>query len=383
MTTTRTSAEITRWLLTGARAETGLAAVLDGLVERLMAAGLRIDRATIGAPLMHPIARSSFSIWVPGARAKENELIWDEVGLERLHNSPMHPIYARGEDVDWRLGAVAEPGEYGIGAELRADGFTHYLGLALPFADGSFKGLTIQTKRAGGYSADERALLRDLVPPLAVAVEHHVQRRLAQTLMDTFVGQRAGRRVLEGQIHRGDGDTLRAVIWMSDIRGFTRIASDHPPEQVIGLLNQAFEGVTRAILDRGGEVLKFIGDAVLGIFPVEQDAEGAVARAEAAVDDLRAAMAAPDWPEAVRIGVALHLGEVFYGNIGGRERLDFTVIGAAVNLVARVEGLCAELREPVLVTGDVARLSRRTYRDKGRHRVKGVADPVAVFAPEV
>lgn len=381
MTTTETSAEITRWLLTGARAAFNLAMVLEGLVERLTSAGFRIDRATIGAPLMHPIARSSFSIWVPGAGAKENELIWDEVGMERLHNSPMHPIYARGEDVDWRLGAVALPGEYGIGAELRADGFTHYLGLALPFADGSYKGLTLQTKREGGFSAQERGLLRDLVPPLAATVEHHVQRRLAQTLMDTFVGQRAGRRVLEGQIHRGDGDTIRAVIWMSDIRGFTSLAEDRPPQQVIGLLNRSFEAVTRAILGNGGEVLKFIGDAVLGIFPVEVDAQAAVTRAEAAERDLRAAMAATDWPEAVRIGVAMHLGEVFYGNIGGPDRLDFTVIGAAVNLVARVEGLCAVLGEPVLVTGDVARLSCRTYRDMGRHPVKGVADPVAVFAP--
>ncbi|SDC62168.1 adenylate/guanylate cyclase domain-containing protein [Ruegeria marina] len=382
MTTTDTATKITRWLLTGARAKANLAAVLDGLVARLTAAGLRIDRATIGAPLMHPIARSSFSIWTPLAPARENEVIWDEVGMDRLRNSPMYPIYGRGEDVDWRLGTEGEPGEYGIGAELRADGFTHYLGLALPFADGSFKGLTLQTKRGGGFSESERALLRELVPPLAAVVEHHVQKRLAQTLMDTFVGQRAGRRVLEGQIHRGDGDTIRAVIWMSDIRAFTQLAAERAPQEVIGLLNRSFEAVTNAILDNGGEVLKFIGDAVLGIFPVETDAEGAVARAEAAVAELRASRAAPDWPGEVEIGVALHLGEVFYGNIGGRERLDFTVIGAAVNLVARVEGLCGVLGEPVLVTAEVARLSGHPYTGRGAYDVKGVAVPVEVFAPE-
>ncbi|TMV04786.1 adenylate/guanylate cyclase domain-containing protein [Ruegeria sediminis] len=374
--------DITTWLLTRGRSARDIAAMLDGLCRNLLEAGLRLERATVGAPLMHPIARSCFAIWHPESGATQRELVWDEAGLEKIRNSPMYPIYTEGTGTDWRLDDGAQVTRFDVGPELRAEGFTHYVAFALPFADGSFKAFTIQTRSHDGFSTGELDLVRGLVPAIAAAVEHHVQRGLAAILMNTFVGERAGMRVLEGQIHRGDGDTIRAVIWMSDIRAFTRLAAEKPPGEVIGLLNRCFETVTGAIARNGGEVLKFIGDAVLGIFPVEADDADAVRRAEAALDALRRDMGGADWPSDLTLGVALHLGEVFYGNIGGETRLDFTVIGPSVNLVSRVEGLCRPLDEPVLVTAPVAELSRRRYRSCGRQKIKGVDRPVEVFAPE-
>ena len=373
--------DLNQWLLTEGRAADRIADFLSGYAEKLLAAGCQIDRATIGAPLAHPIARSSFSLWVPGKPPVQQEFLYDKSGMERLVNSPMYPIYTEGQNVDWRIAPEAVEGEWGIGEDMRAEGITHYVGLALPFSDGSFKGATFQTKRAGGFTEAELDLLRALVPALAATLEIFVQKAFANTLMETFVGARAGKRVLDGQIHRGDGEMIRAVIWMSDIRGFTALAASRETDAVIDALNRCFETVTDAIAGAGGEVLKFIGDALLGIFPVEEDPSHAVAQAEAALDQVKSAMVAPDWPENLRMGVGLHLGEVFYGNIGGKTRLDFTVIGPAVNMVSRVEGLCSTLSAPILVTGDIAILSNRLYRPRGAHQVKGVDAPVEVFEP--
>jgi adenylate cyclase len=374
--------ELNRWLLSEGRRMPDMAHLLEALVARLIEVGLQIERATIGAPLSHPIARSSFSVWSPEEGAEQSEVVWNATGMERLVNSPMYPIHTEGRDVDWRLGRTPVAGEYGIGPDLRQKGFTHYIGLALPFSDGSFKGCTFQTRRTEGFSEAELDLLRSLVPALSSTVEIFVQKAFANTLMETFVGPRAGKRVLDGQIHRGDGEMIRAVVWMSDIRGFTKLAAEREAGKVIDLLNLCFETVTGAISDEGGEVLKFIGDAVLGIFPVDGNAAKAVSQAEAAYDRLKAALACDDWPRDLRVGAALHLGEVFYGNIGGQTRLDFTVIGPAVNLVSRVEGLCSELELPFLVTDDIARLSDRRYAERGRHRLKGVKEPVTVLTPD-
>ena len=367
------------WVLGPGRRRADPGAFLEGLCGQLRAAGLAVDRATIGAPLLHPIAQSSFAIWDAGKPLEKSWVRWDAEGLEKLRNSPIFALYHDADVVDWRV--QDEPERYAVGAELAALGFTHYLGLALPFADGSNKAMTVQTKAVGGFDGDARDLVTALVPAVATVLEGHVQRRLGHTLMETYVGGRAGARVLNGQIARGDGDTLRAVIWMSDLRGFTNLAAALSPEDLLGRLNRYFGAVTRAVDEAGGEVLKFIGDAVLAVFPVGGEGRVAVANAEAAVDAVLAAARADDWPADVAFGVGLHVGEVFYGNVGGETRLDFTVIGPAVNMVSRVEGLCGTLGEAVLVTAAFARLSDRGYRGRGEHMLKGIAGPVAVLAP--
>ena len=359
--------------------QAGPGALLEGLCGQLRAAGLPVDRATIGAPLLHPIAQSSFAIWEHGKPLVESWVRWDADGMARVRNSPIYPLYTEVAEVDWRLAEA--PDRYAVGAELMAAGFTHYYGLALPFADGSNKAMTVQTKAAGGFDTAALAAVRGLVPAMAVVLEGYVQRALARTLMDTYVGGRAGARVLDGQIARGDGETLQAVIWMSDVRGFTNLAATLAPADLLARLNRYFGAVAAAVDDGGGEVLKFIGDAVLAVFPMGADAAVAVANAEQAVDAVRAAAAADDWPSDLAFGVGLHVGDVFYGNVGGEARLDFTVIGPAVNMVSRVEGLCGALAEPVLVTEGFARLSAREYRACGEHTLKGIEGPVTVLAP--
>lgn len=373
---------ITHWLLTDGRQADGLGMLLTGLCAQLVAAGVPVNRATIGAPQLHPIAQSTFCLWDDVNGGSERALYWQPGAMKKVANSPMHAIYNQGAGTDWRLDDLAAAERFSIGPELFEQGYRHYLARALPFADGTFKALTVQTRQETGFGPADIALLDALVPAIAAAAEHHVQRRLAATLMDTFVGQRAGAQVLDGKVHRGDGEMIRAVIWLSDLRNFTGLSAKRPPAELLALINRYFEAVSDAITGEGGEVLKFIGDAVLGIFPVGANGPAAAAAcAERAHDALMVKAGAADWPGDLRFGVGLHPGEVFYGNIGSRSRLDFTVIGPSVNLVSRVEGLCAELGRPLLVTEAFRQLSARCWTHVDTRQVKGVPEPVALFAP--
>jgi adenylate cyclase len=193
--------------------------------------------------------------------------------------------------------------------------------------------------------------------------------------------------VLDGAITRGTGETIYAVIWLCDLRGFTELSETLPRDALIVLLNEYFGAMTQAVEDAGGEILKFIGDAMLAIFPIDAGAEAACARALAAAAQASAVMArintgrgAASQP-AVDFGIALHLGDVMYGNIGGESRLDFTVIGPAVNLVARIQGLCGELRRPLLVSEAFARSSSSPVDAVGAFLLKGFGATQPVFAP--
>jgi adenylate cyclase len=209
--------------------------------------------------------------------------------------------------------------------------------------------------------------------------------------MDTYVGHRTGERVLSGAITRGSGEAIRAVIWFCDLRGFTTLADTLPLEKVIGLLNDYFETMVEVVTAEGGEALKFMGDGMLAIFELGAN-EDPAPRCGAA---LRAARAASEKvakrnverrdagePE-IHFGLALHMGEVSYGNIGAPNRLDFTVIGPAVNQAARLEKLGHELGRPVVTSASFAEASPEKLETLGLHNLRGVAEPQQVFAPIV
>jgi adenylate cyclase len=208
--------------------------------------------------------------------------------------------------------------------------------------------------------------------------------------MNTYVGERSGAHVLAGQIQRGSGEDLNAVIWFCDLRGFTRLADRLPRSDLIKLLNDYFEIMCNAVRAEGGEVLKFVGDGMLAIFEMK-DAVEAAARAEAALRAARAAIDATRSHNAARrvagqteikFGIALHLGEVSYGNIGAPDRLDFTVIGPAVNHANRLEKLAGELGRPLLASASFAGAAPAGLQSLGLHRLRGVAEPQEVFALE-
>lgn len=368
-----------QWLLADARKADGLGPLLEEMCLRLRAQDVLVDRATFGAPLLHPIAQSSFCLWDVDNGLSTSSLLWNEDSLAKVKNSPIHAIYVDAKDTDWRLETDEDVARFSVGAELRDAGFRHYIALALPFSDGSHKALTVQTKRPEGFFDDEKAMIKALVPAIATVVEHHVQRGFTTTLLNTFVGPRARQRVLNGNIHRGDGEQIDAVIWMSDLRGFTKYAQTHGAAKLLVALNTYFETVTDAIYNNGGEVLKFIGDAVLAIFPSEDDGTKAVTQAEAAAHQVLADKLGGNWPEDLDLGIGLHKGEVFFGNVGGLTRLDFTVIGPAVNLVSRIEALCAQTGQHLIVSSEFAAASLSDYAPLGDWNLKGIEEPITVY----
>jgi len=379
-TTTRDKHQITSWILTEGRKSDGLGPLLKHLCAQLREVGVPIDRATLGVPILHPIAQSTFCLWDRDDGLTVNSLVWDQTNVARMQNSPIHAVYTEARGTDWWLDSDEAVARFSVGPDLRKAGFTHYLAIALPFSDGSQKALTIQTKQEEGFSDSNKDMINTLVPAISTVVEHHVQQGLTATLVNTFVGLRAGQRILDGNVHRGDGELIDAVIWMSDLRGFTQYAASNDTPELLDALNTYFETVTDAIYAHGGEVLKFIGDGVLGIFPIETGSACAVAQAEAAARQVMHARQGDNWPRGLSLGIGLHQGEVFFGNVGGVSRLDFTVIGAAVNLVSRIEELCSQTGHPVLASEAFRAASTGQYQSLGEWPLKGIANSVRVFA---
>jgi adenylate cyclase len=376
------------WLLSDARRIAEPKAFLAALAEQLLNHGIEVARLTTGVPILHPQVDSYGARWELDKDVTERFYRITAESLPVLENSPVKTVYAGGGSVRCDPTAPPRNGEFGILADLRRDGMTDYVALSIPFSDGTTKLLSVATKRPGGFSDEEMELFEAITPGVAVNLEVQALRLTARTLLETYVGRQAGARVLDGAIRRGMGETTRAVIWLSDLRGFTSFSERLPRDAVIDLLNAYFDRMCAAVDTSGGEVLKFLGDALLAIFPVRDDDPPAVcARALEAAGNAQEALAAfnvgrIDAGEArIDHGIALHVGDVMYGNIGGEKRLDFTVIGPAVNLVARIEGLCRDLARPLLLSADFVAASGLPAQYLGAFSLRGLSDPQDVYAP--
>src|SRR5262245_25594727 len=373
--------------MTDAREIAGPNEFLAAFALRLRDAGIDVTRITTGVPMLHPQIASFSGLWQLGKGVSERQF---RLGgrLDVLLNSPINIAYHGGGPVRCRMTGPPSEDEFPIVKDLRAEGFSDYLVLALPFADGSHKALSFATNRPAGFDPRDVARFEALVPAFAFNLEIQALRRTARTLLRTYVGRQAGGRRLGGQIQRGMGETIRAVIWLCDLRGFTRLSERLSRDALIEMLNQYFGPMCDAVESSGGEVLKFIGDAMLAIFPVADDARPACRKALDAAASARAALANTNSKRAaaglppIAYGIALHVGEVMYGNIGGETRLDFTVIGPAVNLTARIESLCGELHRQLLLSADFATASGIATEEVGEFALDGVAARQRVFAPQ-
>lgn len=369
--------EITNWLISDGVTQDSPADLLQKISLILRSAGLPVDRSTLGAPILHPVAQSSYAFWDLESGSSQRWFIYTPELLESLKVSPIYPIYARGEATSIRLDRPTERTAYPVGEDLWTDGYTQYEAMPLRFSDGTYKVITLATKSQNGFSQSDISLVQDITPALALVFENLISRNSAKTLMETYVGKRAGLRVLDGEISRGDGSHIDAVIWFSDLRGFTSLAESRTESELITILNDYFERLTNTIENHSGEVLKFIGDAVLAIFPHNNNIKDAVRRAEAA------ALQVLDPDEGSRdytFGVGLHSGSVFYGNVGGGNRLDFTVIGPSVNIASRISGLCGTLDRQLLASSEFVSSSARTWSSLGEQQLKGSNHALEIFS---
>ncbi len=375
------------WLVDGAPDLREPQDVLARLCQRLTAAGLPLHRVAVFVRTLHPNVVGRRLLWRPGVEVEVNERPHGLLEEESYRASPIALVFGGAGTVRRRLADPECPNDFGIIAELRAEGVTDYLIQPLEFSNREIHAVSWTTTAPGGFSAADDVALAAIARPLARVIEIHALRRIATTLLDTYVGHGAGERILQGRIRRGEIERIRAVLLLSDLRGFTALSDRLPGEQVIGLLNAYFDGLVPAIEAHGGEVLKFTGDGLLAIFPVAADPGAACAGALAATAAARAALAEISAgrteraePE-LRYGIALHIGEVLYGNVGGASRLDFTAIGPAVNLTARLETLARDLGRELVLSAAFAAYCGGAVRSLGCFELRGFREPQQVFAP--
>jgi adenylate cyclase len=379
---------LARWFVTEAYKITDTLRLVAAAGERLVEAGIPLYRLAYFHFTLHPEVAGRAYTWRRGGRA---QTATGSHGLRqdaRYRDNPLPLVFEQQKTIRVRLEQV-EP-EAPVLRELKEEGATDYVALPLIFTTGHIDALSVVSDRPGGFSAQDLDRMFLLQFAFTRIVEAHALRDIAVNLLDAYVGHAAGERILAGEVKRGDGSTIEAVIWYCDLRGFTRLSDHLPRDALIALLNDYFGAMAEAVTAAGGEILKFMGDAMLAIFAVgapaarPEVAAKAVAAAEAAVtaiaalNERRAALNLP----LVRFGLALHIGEVMFGNIGASARLDFTVIGPAVNRAARLEKLCAALDRPVLLSAELAALLEQgRVAALGHHALKDVDAPQAVFVP--
>lgn len=370
---------IAAWLVDGARSAARSEDVLTEFCVRLTASGLPLWRVAVYVYTLHPDIVARRFLWRPGQATDVAEASFAMAKAEELSTSPIAHIRTTGESIRRRVGDPDCPIDFAFLNELRQEGVSDYLGLPLRFTNGEIHVATFTTRQAGGFTDAEVGALERIVPPLARVAEVRALRRTAINLLDAYVGRKAGERILGGRIQRGDAEAIRAVIWLSDMRGFTKLADSLPPQSLLAILNTFYDGLVPAIEAEGGEVLKFIGDGLLAIFHIADEGEvgDACARALRAARRAKKAIEAlppvgdPNAPTQLRFGLALHVGEVLYGNIGAGSRLDFTCIGPAVNLAARLEKIAAKLGRTIVGSDAFARRLPEDFFELGAFELAG------------
>ncbi len=373
---------IVAWMLGGATMPDGVEPVLAGLCERLVLADVPLARAAFFISTLHPLLFGHSFIWTPERGVVAEPAALTRQSEESFRRSPPLRVLGAGETIRRRLLDPACARDFAILDDLVADGCTDYLIHPLVFSDGQIKAVSWTTRHPGGFAPEHLAAFAAISPALARMLEIDAMRRMASTLLDTYVGHHSGERILKGSIHCGDIDRIEAVVMLMDVRDFTSFANAHPPEAAIARVNAFFACCVPAIDAVGGEVLKFTGDGLLAIVPLEgRTREAACGAALAAVEAIATAVGESDGlgTPPLAYGVALHLGEVLYGNIGAGHRLDFTAMGPVVNKAARLEKLAGELGCRLVTSADFASHAGRPLVPLGRWPLKGFQEPETVF----
>lgn len=375
------------WMLNETHQERFIDNILVHLCERLVSAGIPVARATLHFRINNPQWVGARIEWLPGL--PEARITTFEYGTEQTPeflSSPMFELTAGAEEVRQNLLVYNPSRPYRLFEELRNEGLTDYVAWPLQHTLQKRHVVTFASGAPQGFSDAHIAILRGLVPLLAVVSEVRIKNALARTLLQTYVGPHASEEILAGATTRGSGVTLSAAVLISDIRGFTAIANAWPRDDVIDLLNSYFDAIADPIDRNGGEILKFMGDGLLAVFPLEKEHAventfKAVVEAHAAMsvlNDLNAARGRPS----VECGIGVHVGDVMYGNIGSKRRLDFTVIGPAVNIASRLESLTKTVHHLVLLSEDFVAMGHleQFVEPLGAYELRGLDTPINVFA---
>lgn len=391
-----------QWLVNHGGKLMPVSELLEGFCRQLLEEGLPLFRVTTGLPSMHPLTLTRAFAWQRGQGVTMAERGHDVVQTDEYLKSPIAVIHEGAAAIRRRIELAETPMDFGILPELKAAGVTDYLVLPMRFTQGPGMGrvdgqnvsfMSFATDRKGGFRPDELDYLMELMPLIALRMELEASRRMTRDLLTTYLGQSAAERVLSGDLRRGRGYEVEAAIWLSDLRGFTQFSDRNETVEVVATLDRYFDAMAGPIQAHGGEVLKFIGDGVLAIFRVEDGntLEAACRRALTAAENAFAGLHELNQGRAIagvaplKVGLGLHVGKVVYGNIGARDRLDFTVIGRAVNEVARLEAQTKAVDRPLLASAAFAQAINSDaaapyHLDSiGFHALRGVREPQELF----
>lgn len=385
------------WLMQVAPTCANATALTHSFAEALDSTGVGLVRVSVLIRTLHPQLVGTTYRWSRKSRTMEPlQLAYDVLQSPQFLDSPLLPILEGAGGVRRRLDGDDPVLDFGILKDLHEEGATDYAAMPMLFSNGQINAVTIASDRPGGFATSDLGHVYEILAMLGSLYEVHAMRYTAVTLLDTYLGRHAGARVLNGHITRGDGESIEAVIWFCDLRESTPLAQSMSRAEFLQTLNQYFDCMAGAVLAHGGQVLRFIGDAALAIFPITgEDEAAAQTHVEAGTAQERAFAAALDARERMRVlneqrtqkgvktlgyGLALHQGEVTYGNIGTAERLEFTVIGDAANRAARIESQCKVLGHAVLASSDFAKHFPVQFSSLGSHALRGVEEVVEIFA---
>ncbi|AWN40219.1 adenylate/guanylate cyclase domain-containing protein [Methylobacterium durans] len=381
------------WILRHALATDDLGGLLAGICERLSARGVPLWRASLDLPTIDPHFRALTHKWWRDQPVTVGTFLHGPEQEQNFQRSVIYHLLSRDlEEHRWRLEAGEGAAEFELLASLREAGGTDYVMRLVTFGDGGsvVRGfaLSFATDRPGGFSGTEIEAVGRLIPALGLAAYRTSAALTAASALSVYLGANTAQRVLAGEIRRGEGERIAATILFADLKGFTDLTERADALQVVAWLNEHFEAIGAAVAAQGGEILKFLGDGLLAVFPVTEVGRFPCASCEAALRAAEEAVAGNDALNAERrrrgepalaVDVALHFGEVVYGNVGASRRLDFTVIGRAVNETCRMEALCDELGRSIVLSEDFARRSARETIRLGAFGLRGVRGERIVY----
>ena len=375
-------------LINGVLSTTDAEHFMERTCELLMESGLPLWRVGVFVRTLHPNTFGRSFVWRYGAGVKTYAAPYGINESNDFLSSPLSILYSTRQEVRRRLGDADVATNSPFLMEMEAENITDYIGIPLHFTDGEIHASSWTTRQPGGFTDAQIEGLRAFIPSLTRIIEIVRLRRTAAGLLSVYVGPRAGERILAGQIRRGHTETMHAAIWLSDLRGFTALSDRLSPEAVVDILNQYFDCQGPPILEHGGEVLKFMGDGLLAVFPIAEDEGDEAKVCNRVLDAARASQASvaamtyanqTETLDNFRFGLALHVGKLLYGNIGGGNRLDFTCIGPAVNLAARMEKIAGRLNRTVVASAAFAKARAEHWDDLGEFPIAGFSSPERVY----
>ncbi len=385
---------IAAWLADHRGGTIGGQDLFTGFCERLVEEGIPLHRVSLNLRDAHPQISARAFFWVRKRGLDTVAYDYQGENTPGYLDSPIRQIHDGAEGLRRRLVGKGSQTDFPVLHDLVEAGATDFVAMPLIFGDGSRQYISFTTDRPEGFTTEELTRLGDLIPLFGLRVELEHARYTSNTLMETYLGRQAARRVLGGAIRRGEGESINAIVLFADLRNFTRLVSQHTPADVVDTLSLYYEALAGPVDQFGGDIVKMMGDGLLAIFPVDAKAAGddldrtacgAMAAVKLAASNL-AAIPPEKLPEGVdhlRAGFALHYGEITFGNIGSLDRLDFTVIGPAVNEAVRAEQLTKKLELPLVATESFADLDCDIkLRSIGHHVLRGVPKPVEIFTPE-